>query len=51
MVDETSKMFITGPQVVKTVIGEELTAEELGGAMTHAKTSGVAHFLYKSDTN
>ncbi len=51
VVDEISKMFITGPQVVKTVIGEELTAEELGGAMTHATTSGVAHFLYKSEKN
>lgn len=51
VVDETSKMFITGPQVVKTVIGEELTAEELGGAMTHATKSGVAHFLYKSEKN
>ncbi len=51
VVDEISKMFITGPQVVKTVIGEELTAEELGGAVTHAKTSGVAHFLYKSEKN
>ncbi len=51
VVDEISKMFITGPQVVKTVIGEELTAEELGGAITHAQTSGVAHFLYKSEKN
>ncbi len=51
VVDEISKMFITGPQVVKTVIGEELTAEELGGAMTHAQKSGVAHFLYKSEKN
>lgn len=51
VVDETSKMFITGPQVVKTVIGEELSAEELGGAMTHATKSGVAHFLYKSEKN
>lgn len=51
VVDEISKMFITGPQVVKTVIGEELTAEELGGAMTHATASGVAHFLYKSEKN
>lgn len=51
VVDEISKMFITGPQVVKTVIGEELSAEELGGAMTHAAKSGVAHFLYKSEQN
>lgn len=51
VVDETSKMFITGPQVVKTVIGEELSPEELGGARTHAEKSGVAHFLYKSEEN
>lgn len=51
VVDEISKMFITGPQVVKTVIGEELSAEELGGAMAHATKSGVAHFLYKSEKN
>ena len=44
-------MFITGPQVVKTVIGEELTADELGGALTHAEKSGVAHFYYKSEKN
>ena len=51
VVDEISKMFITGPQVVKTVIGEELSPEELGGAMTHASKSGVAHFFYKSEKN
>lgn len=51
VVDEISKMFITGPQVVKTVIGEELSADELGGAMAHASKSGVAHFLYKSEEN
>lgn len=51
VVEEVSKMFITGPQVVKTVIGEELSAEELGGALTHTKKSGVAHFLYKSEKN
>ncbi len=44
MVDKTSKMFITGPQVIKAVTGEEVSAEELGGAMTHNATSGVAHF-------
>lgn len=44
MVDQTSKMFITGPQVIKAVTGEEVSAEELGGAMTHNATSGVAHF-------
>src|SRR5213593_4439826 len=44
MVDGTSYMFITGPDVVKTVTGEEVTFEELGGASTHATKSGVAHF-------
>ena len=43
MVEETSHMFITGPEVVKTVTGEEVTFEELGGARTHATRSGVAH--------
>jgi propionyl-CoA carboxylase beta chain len=45
MVDKTSQMFITGPDVVKTVTGEEVTLEELGGARTHNTTSGVAHYL------
>ena len=45
MVEETSYMFITGPDVVKTVTGEEVTFEELGGAATHASKSGVAHFM------
>ncbi|KAB3532390.1 methylmalonyl-CoA carboxyltransferase [Alkaliphilus pronyensis] len=49
MVDKTSQMFITGPQVIKTVTGEEVSAEELGGAMTHNKTSGVAHFVAAND--
>jgi propionyl-CoA carboxylase beta chain len=44
MVKETSHMFITGPDVIKTVTGEEPTFEELGGAMTHNTRSGVAHF-------
>lgn len=44
MVKNTSQMFITGPQVIKTVTGEVVTAEQLGGAMTHNSTSGVAHF-------
>src|SRR5256712_4855996 len=44
MVEGTSYMFITGPDVVKTVTGEEVTFEELGGASTHASKSGVAHF-------
>ncbi len=45
MVRETSHMFITGPDVVKTVTGEDVTLEELGGAMTHATKSGVASFI------
>ena len=44
MVKNTSQMFITGPQVIKSVTGEEVTAEQLGGAITHNSTSGVAHF-------
>jgi len=49
MVDKTSQMFITGPQVIKTVTGEEVTAEALGGAMTHNATSGVAQFYEQND--
>lgn len=49
MVKNTSKMFITGPAVVKSVTGEEVTQEALGGAMTHNTTSGVAHFAAESD--
>jgi len=45
MVRETSQMFITGPDVVKTVTGEEVTLEQLGGAVTHATKSGVATFV------
>ena len=44
MVKETSHMFITGPEVIKTVTGEEVGFEELGGAMSHNSKSGVAHF-------
>ncbi|WP_119069515.1 acyl-CoA carboxylase subunit beta [Rubrobacter indicoceani] len=44
MVEETSHMFITGPDVIKSVTGEEVTQEDLGGAATHNTTSGVAHF-------
>ncbi|RME98479.1 MAG: methylmalonyl-CoA carboxyltransferase, partial [Bacteroidetes bacterium] len=43
MVEQTSYMFVTGPNVVKTVTNEEVSAEELGGAMTHATKSGVTH--------
>jgi propionyl-CoA carboxylase beta chain len=45
MVDQTSQMFITGPDVVKTVTGEDVSLEELGGARTHNTTSGNAHYL------
>ena len=45
MVRETSHMFITGPDVVKTVTGEDVTLEELGGALSHASKSGVATFV------
>jgi methylmalonyl-CoA decarboxylase alpha subunit len=51
MVDRTSQMFITGPQVIKTVTGEEVSAEILGGAMTHNAVSGVAHFIAANDEN
>ena len=49
MVDQTSQMFITGPAVIKTVTGEEVTAEALGGAKTHNTISGVAHFMGAND--
>ncbi|MBX7172975.1 MAG: acyl-CoA carboxylase subunit beta [Pyrinomonadaceae bacterium] len=49
MVKDTSYMFITGPDVIKTVTHEEVTKEELGGAMTHNSKSGVAHFAADSD--
>jgi propionyl-CoA carboxylase beta chain len=49
MVRESSYMFITGPEVVKTVTGEEVTFEELGGADTHASKSGVAHLTANSE--
>lgn len=49
MVDKTSQMFITGPQVIKTVTGEIVTSEDLGGAMTHNSVSGNAHFIASSE--
>lgn len=49
MVDSTSYMFITGPEVIKTVTHEEVTKEQLGGAATHASRSGVAHFLERDE--
>lgn len=49
MVENTSYMFITGPNVVKTVTNEDVTSEELGGAQTHATKSGVTHFTAAND--
>jgi propionyl-CoA carboxylase beta chain len=49
MVKETSHMFITGPEVIKTVTGEEVEFEELGGAMSHNTKSGVAHFASEDE--
>src|SRR3984957_15852720 len=49
MVKKTSYMFVTGPDVIKAVTHEEVTKEELGGALTHAKKSGVAHFATEDD--
>ena len=49
MVRDTSYMFVTGPDVVKTVTHEDVTKEELGGAVTHNETSGVAHFAVDDD--
>src|SRR6476646_12030839 len=49
MVDKTSYMFITGPDVIKTVTHEEVTKEQLGGAMTHNSVSGVGHFIAPDD--
>ncbi len=51
MVKNTSYMFITGPDVIKSVLGEVITQEELGGAMTHSSRSGVAHFACESDAD
>ncbi len=49
MVDNTSKMFITGPQVIESATGESVTAEDLGGSKVHAEKSGVCHFTAASD--
>ena len=51
MVDRTSCMFVTGPDVIRTVTHEEVTKEQLGGAMTHNTTSGVAHFVAPDDAS
>jgi propionyl-CoA carboxylase beta chain len=50
MVETTSYMFVTGPEVIRTVTHEEVSMEKLGGAMTHNSVSGVAHFASASDT-
>jgi len=49
MVEDTSHMFITGPNVIETVTGEQVSKEELGGAGSHSSKSGVAHFAYDSE--
>ncbi len=51
MVEHTSYMFVTGPNVVKTVTNEDVTAEELGGAETHASKSGVTHFACENEVD
>jgi propionyl-CoA carboxylase beta chain len=51
MTRETSYMFVTGPDVIKTVTHEDVTKQELGGAMTHNATSGVAHFVAQDDAD
>lgn len=51
MVNQTSNMFITGPAVIKTVTGEDVSKEDLGGAMAHNKVSGVAHFVSENENN
>ncbi|OFV97979.1 MAG: methylmalonyl-CoA carboxyltransferase [Acidobacteria bacterium RIFCSPLOWO2_02_FULL_61_28] len=51
MVEGTSYMFVTGPDVIRTVTHEEVTKEELGGPMTHNATSGVAHFIARDDSD
>jgi len=49
VVDKISKMFITGPEVIKTVLGEEISMEDLGGARVHSEISGNAHFYARSE--
>ena len=49
VVDKISKMFITGPEVIKTVLGEEISMEDLGGAKVHSETTGNAHFFSESE--
>jgi len=49
VVDKISKMFITGPEVIKTVLGEDISMEDLGGALVHSETTGNAHFFSESE--
>ena len=49
MVEKAGTMFVTGPDVVKTVLGEDISFDDLGGAMTHGTKSGVAHFVAKNE--
>src|SRR5690606_12360352 len=49
MVEKSSYMFVTGPNVVKTVTHEQVSSEELGGAFTHASKSGVTHFTARNE--
>ena len=49
VVNNISKMFITGPEVIKTVLGEEISMEDLGGAWVHSETTGNAHFYSESE--
>ena len=49
MVDKTSYMFVTGPDVIRTVTHEDVSKERLGGSMTHNSVSGVGHFLAHND--
>jgi propionyl-CoA carboxylase beta chain len=51
MTNKTSYMFVTGPNVVKEVLNEDVSFDELGGAMVHMKKSGVAHFVYEDEEN
>ena len=51
MIDQTSHMFITGPDVIKTVTGEDVSFEDLGGARTHNSSSGVAHYMASDESD
>ena len=51
VVENISKMFITGPEVIKTVLGEEISMEDLGGAKVHSEITGNAHFYAETEQN